>query len=234
MFCISLGTDGLEELLADHQEDATCVGRVKRLGELYSRFRPQRKEPRDKAPARHPAGDIPGSRTYSSVPADTSANEYDIVSDTVTVDAQDLFSQLTAMAYLGKRERRGYMHSIQEVTEGIIRVWRKWLADQCESKKWTDGESVVVHHEPPSSAAVGNGKARADSVSSPTKDPSILWINTGGDNVGIRFRVKERKWRQATPLLYTSDVDVAVSYEVQFEGTLVVHWRRCMNWTDLQ
>ncbi|KAK6391424.1 hypothetical protein LTR65_004588 [Meristemomyces frigidus] len=225
LFCISLGTDGLDELLANQHEDGRYVGEVRRLGELYSRFRPQRKEPKDKAPPRHPAGDIPGSRTYlGSVSASVAspANDADVVSDTVTVDAHDLFSQLTTMAYLGKREpRRGYMHSIQEVTEGTIRVWRKWLTDQCESKKWTDGETVVVHHDTPSSSTTGNSKARADSVYTPTKDPSVLWINTRDDNVGIRFRVKERKWRQAAPLLYTSDVDIAVSYEVQFEEILV-------------
>ncbi|KAK5138224.1 hypothetical protein LTR08_004920 [Meristemomyces frigidus] len=227
-FCTSLGTDGLPELLVEDENDVTCVGKVKKLGEMYSRFRPQRKEPDIQAPMRHPAGDVPGSRTHpdtDAAPGPSRSQDNDVVSETVTVDAQDLFSQLTTLVYLGKREpRRGMLFCIQEVSEGTIRVWRKWLADQCESKRWTDGEVVPVHHETPGSATSGNGKARADSVTGPaqpTKDPSILWINTRDDNVGIKFRVKERNRRQATPLLYTSDVDVAVSYEVVFEEILV-------------
>lgn len=113
--------------------------------------------------------------------------------------------------------------SVQEVSEGTIRVWRKWLADQCESKKWTDGENIVVHHDMSSSPSFSKNNAIADGVAEhhdPRKDPSILWINTRDDNVGIKFRVKERKWRRANPILFTSDIEVAASYEVEFEGTL--------------
>ena len=146
----------------------------------------------------------------------------EIVTESVTVDAHDLFSQLTTQAYLGKREStRGFLFSIQEVSEGTIRVWRDWLARQCESKKWTDGDTVIVHHDTPVVPAVGKGKGRSDSVTGyedPTKDPRILWVNTRDDNVGIRFRVLERTWKRDRPLLYSSDVEVAVSYQVEFEG----------------
>jgi len=230
LFCISLGTDGLDELAADVAGDQTkYVGQVKRMGELYSRFRPQRTEPAMGAPVKHPAGDVAGSRYSDSSSATAAASEVEEdekVRETVTVDAHDLFSQLTTLAYLGKREpRRGLLFSIQEVSEGTIRVWRNWLAEQCESKTWTDGEPVVVHHDSfqaPSSTNSGKGKARADSITvtgDMTNDPSILWVNTRDDNVGIKFRVKEKKWRRTnTPLLYSSETEVAVSYEVEFEG----------------
>ncbi|RMZ10226.1 hypothetical protein D0860_03912 [Hortaea werneckii] len=66
-----------------------------------------------------------------------------------------------------------------------------------------------------------------DDVSDPKEDPrrdkSILWINTRDDNIGIKFKVKEKKWRRTTamPILFESDVEVAVSYEVEFEEILV-------------
>lgn len=58
----------------------------------------------------------------------------------------------------------------------------------------------------------------------PKRDKSILWINTRDDNIGIKFKVKEKKWRRTTamPILFESDVEVAVSYEVEFEGRFSV------------
>ncbi|KAK3678298.1 hypothetical protein LTR78_001593 [Recurvomyces mirabilis] len=210
---------------------ASCVGRIRKAGALYSRFRPQLREP-PLQPQKHPAGDIPGSRTWR---APSSAADYvntldplpgdQVVSKNVTVDAHDLFSQLTTLVYLGKRETsRGLLFSIQEVSEGTIRVWREWLSKRCESKKWTDGEKVAVHRDPPVNPTSSRGKSRSDSVTGyedPTKDPSILWINTRDDNVGVKFRVKERNMRRANPILFSDDTEVAVSYEVEFEEVLV-------------
>lgn len=61
----------------------------------------------------------------------------------------------------------------------------------------------------------------SDTSEDPRKDGSILWVNTRDDNVGIKFKVKEKKWRRTTamPILFESDVEVAVSYEVEFEGS---------------
>ena len=190
-FCTSLGTDGLQELLVEDVAEMTCMGKVRKLGELYSCFRPQRNEPEFRLPMRHPAGDVPGSRTHpdtDAAPGPSMPPDNDVVSEMVTVDAQDLFTQLTTLVYLGKREpRRGMLFSIQEVSEGTIRVWRKWLADQCESKRWTDGEAVPVHHERVGSTVPSD--MRADGTTSslqPTKDPSILWTHTLDYNVGIK------------------------------------------------
>jgi hypothetical protein len=228
-FCTSLGTDGLHDVLDDI--DDRYVGQIERMGNLFSRFRPQHKEPDVRVVRRHPAGDIPGSRTHgASSSGDIARPQSDddpsnfVVTETVTVDAHDLFSQLTTLAFLGKREAsRGLLVSMQEVCEGTIRVWRDWLAKHCECKKWTDGEPIAVHHDTPGSPQGGKGSARArvDSVTSnagPTADSGVLWVNTRAQNVGIRFKVKEQSWRRNKPILYSSDVEVAVSYRVQFEG----------------
>ncbi|TKA81791.1 hypothetical protein B0A55_02150 [Friedmanniomyces simplex] len=194
------------ELLAKFNGQEPSVEPVKRAGSLYSRFRLQRKEP---------------DTAVAAVSSIAGLSAEDVVTESVTVDAHDLFSQLTTQAYLGKRETtRGFLFSIQEVSEGTIRVWRDWLARQCESKKWTDGDTVIVHHDTPPSVATSKGKGHSDSVTGfedPTKNPRILWINTRDDNVGIKFRVLERTWKRDRPLLYSSDVEVAVSYEVEFE-----------------
>ena len=247
MLCESLGTEGLDgghEVERSEQEgDVGDLGELGRLNGLYTRFRPRRKEPDFTVSYRHPAGDVPGSRTWqdpnNDTTADTPLERDEAVTETVTVDAHDLFSQLTAQVYLGKRSPfSGLLFSIQEVSEGTIRVWRHWLARQCERRGWTDGESVVVHHEPPEPQQEGTGKARADSVlgpgvggrEDPRKDPMVLWINTSGESVGVRFRVRERKQRRdRAPVLFASEEEVAVSYAVEFEGTFEVALRSLLS-----
>lgn len=195
------------------------------MSELYSRFRPVNKEPDFRSvPRPHPAGDVPGSNTYRSpeqfVEAWKAYTE-EPVTRAVHVDADMLFSQLETVAYLGRREyTRGLLCSIQEVCEGTIRVWRDWLAKQCETKHWTDGEPVAIYHDC-QSASTAKGKQRADSVSGitdPHKNASVLWLNTRDEHVGIKFRVKEKKWRRDNPVLIEREADVPVSYAVELEG----------------
>lgn len=162
-----------------------------------------------------------GSRTHPDSVLASSAHGLEVVSELVSIDASDLFSQLQTRAYLGRREQtHGILNAILGLNKGTIRVWRHWLADHCESKNWTDGEPIVIHHDTPSSSS-GDGRTRSDSVAGhdcPSKDPKILWLNTGDQNFGMKMRVKERQWRRINPLLHSSDVDVPVSYRVQFEG----------------
>lgn len=52
----------------------------------------------------------------------------------------------------------------------------------------------------------------------PTKDPQVLWINTRGEDVGIKFKVKRQQQRATNlPLMYSSDIELAVSYVIEFE-----------------
>jgi hypothetical protein len=129
-------------------------------------------------------------------------------------------SQLITVAYLGRREpSRGLLCSLQEVAEGTIRVWRDWLSRHCESRSFTDDSTVVVHRGSESSNKGEEGPHSATDIFDPRKDSRVLWINTRGEDVGIKFKVKRRK-QQASglPLLYSSDVELAVSYVVEFEG----------------
>jgi len=229
-FCTSLGTNGLQESIGEAEAADGHLGQFHRMRSLFSSFRPQRKEPNVQGQSRIPSGDVIESRSYrhpNSGPAGQ-LGPPDIVSETVTVDASDLFTQLTAQAYLGKRERtRGLLFNVQEVTEGTVRVWRDWLSKRCEGRTWTDGEAIAVHHDPPTSTDMSKGKTRDDSVTNAidlTKDERILWINTREPLVGIKMRVKKRKsWRTVDPVLYASDIDIPVSFEVDFEGVYVLH-----------
>jgi hypothetical protein len=220
LYCTPLGTEGLDSLLSDIQDEKQYLGQVKKFGTLFTRFRPESNEPEFKVKQRHPAGDVPGSRTYQDTtirPADLDKDN--VVRDIVNVDAHELFSQLTTVAYLGRREStRGLLCSLQEVAEGTIRVWRDWLSRHCESRSFTDNSMVVIHHGSESS----DQEARSDSVTGtgdPKKNSQVLWINTRGEDVGIKFKVKRQKQRATNlPLMYTSDIELAVSYVIEFEG----------------
>lgn len=224
LFCSSLRTDGLDSLLSDIDEKNLYVGQIKKLRGLYSRFRPERNEPEFKVTRRHPAGDVPGSRTWQDTTVRPAAqNEDNIVRDTITVDAQELFSQLITVAYLGRREStRGLLCSLQEVGEGTIRVWRDWLSRHCESRTFSDESTVAINYGGSSSESLDKSKVRSDSVvdmSDPTKDPRVLWINTKGEDVGVKIKVKRKKQQTTNvPLMYSSDVEVSVSYAIEFEG----------------
>jgi len=228
VFCTPLGTPGLQELVREVQDAGGTIGHLGRMSELYSRFRPVNKEPDFRSvPRPHPAGDIPGSNTYLSMEERSAAwKPYteEPVTRSIHVDADTLFSQLETFAYLGRREStRGLLCSIQDVCEGIIRVWREWLARQCEIKHWTDGEPVTILRDD-DNLATGKGKQRAHCMSemlAPRQDKSVLWLNTKGEHVGIKFRVKEKKWRRETPVLVEREADLPVSYIVELEEVLV-------------
>ena len=210
----------MDSLLLEIKDEKQYLGQVARFGKLFTGFRPEGNEPELRVKTRHPAGDVPGSRTWSDTTVrPTNRDRDNIVRDTVNVDAHELFSQLTTVAYLGRREStRGLLCSLQEVAEGTIRVWRDWLSRHCESRSFTDNSTVVIHHD---SESVDERKARTDSVVSacPTKDSQVLWINTRGEDVGIKFKVKRQQQRATNlPLMYTSDIELAVSYEIEFEG----------------
>ena len=212
----------MQELSRDIERGDKYVGIIKQMGQLRSRFRPVTKEPDWLSmPRPHPAGDIPGSRTY--VPAEAAAAKLadagNAVSRTVHIDAGCLFSQLETLAFLGRRETTlGIMCNIVEVCRGTIRVWREWLSKQCERKQWADGEQIAIIHED----SDGNRTTRSNSITTmtnPHKDPSILWLNTGREDFGIKFRVKEKKWRRDQPILaHVDEIELPVSYEVELEG----------------
>lgn len=150
---------------------------------------------------KHPAGDIPGSRTHPSS-ADPSIHvhntESNLVSQQVSLDADELFTQLIATLMLVKPgPRPDTILTAVEVCEGTIRVWRDWLAKQDKANI----NSTASH--------------------SPAHDPSILWVNTADNAVGVKFRVKERKWKRDVPVLISADEEVAVSYTVDLEEVVL-------------
>jgi len=180
------------------------------IGAMCSRFRPHRSETGRKPWAKHPAGDVPGSRTYTppasaastagpssepeakgKLPIEVEKDEQ-LVTQTVHLDSAEMFTQLCAQTFLATRGiKPGLFHQHVDINQGVIRVFRKWLA----------------------------GRVAAAGVVSEDKNASVLWANDG-EQLGIRLRVKQRSWKRDMPLIVNVDEDDAVLYEIQYEGKL--------------
>ena len=122
------------------------------------------------------------------------------MTEAVSLEAHELFSQLCAVSHMAKMApQRRVIQSFIELSDGTIRVFRDWLSKHANSDK--NGKPISSLH--------------------PLDDSSVLWVNNCNNNVGIKFRVRERKWRQGNPILFASDEEVAVSYEIEYEGISV-------------
>ncbi|RYC59397.1 hypothetical protein CHU98_g6801 [Xylaria longipes] len=159
------------------------------LNQLYSRFKPFLGDEN-----RRPRARWPTTRVIEGIEEPlTEVPSYD-----VNLEAGDLFTQLCAVTNLVKvGPRRGLFLSIDNVTDGVIRVWRDWLREQAE-RSATEQQQV--------------GQRCPD-------DSSILWIDPY-KNVGVRFRVLSREESQ-TPLLISRDEDPPVSYTLEYQELIV-------------
>lgn len=187
-FCTYQGTDGLSRYTEPSEDGPDLAKRLGNLRNLYSRFRPYRRElEAGGRRVRARPGDVPGSRTF---PGEVSEkHEGEKVKQTLTLEGHELFTQLVSQSNLVKvGPRHGLFTSFVEVEESVIRVWKEWLA-----------------------------RLAADDSANVPDEERILWANEAR-NTGLRFRVREKKYRREVPILMSVDEDLPVTYEVEFDG----------------
>ncbi|KAI9671046.1 MAG: hypothetical protein M1831_005131 [Alyxoria varia] len=281
ILCKYLGTKGLDDFSTANivNESPPPPGQtLHEYNNLYSRFWPYREEHvKARRRYRHPAGDIPGSRTYfadpppdsdpnpqhqatssnttstsshdpngeeaheaTSVEADEETTVYKTVKQLVNLDSGELFSQLQATTTLVKIGPRGLFFSTVAVSDGVMRVFRNWLAEisKVTARHDEGGNACKAQELGLAQVSLDETQRRKESAASIAlegenssevhqewncKDddhPAVLWVNDGR-NVGVRFSVRERKWRKDKPILFQHEEELAVSYEIQFEEVLV-------------
>lgn len=198
MYCTHLGTDGLQDALEYPPGDE--VGKLAYLFSRYSRFLPSKKEEEQLMQTARP-GDIPGSRTHpSSAPPSRRFSTGPLEVEQVSMDAHELFSQRCVASYMAKMSaRRSVIQSLVDVSDGQIRIFRDWLSKQVK--------------EP--------AAARSTDRIHPSEDSSILWVNNSGNSVGIKFRVRDSGARRDNPILFSSEEEVAVSYNLDIEEFII-------------
>lgn len=144
----------------------------------------------------------------------------------VHLDAGELFTQLRATTTLVKiGPKRGLFLSSVGVSDGVLRLFRNWLAEQAGAQSQEGNVSSEMAEDGSADMARGKGKARDPHAGRRSgcarleadERTDILWVNDG-KNVGVRFSVKEDVSRRDNPVLIQSDEDAAVSYEITFEG----------------
>jgi len=222
LFCDYLGTPGLSSAIegeGDAYNETNGIGLLGRLSGLYSRFRPIRPEMEQRVFRSHPAGDVPGypgfSTVFPSEPSPTTQEPEGLVSHSVHLDSHELFSQLcvvTNLVQLGPR--RGVFYSFVNVADGVVRIFRDWLASRAD-------ETTGKTSDPSSEDFEANSKIgfpKPDiGIHETHAEARMLWVDSR-KNVGIRVRIKERKWRRDMPILLHQNEDPAVTYSMDYEG----------------
>ena len=204
LYCDYLGTPGLNEEIQDHNPTyggADCqAAKEETMRKLYSHFRPTRKYPAPRIFPSHPAGDIPGSRTSEVVTHFTSRAQTRIVTQNVSLEAHELFTQLHFLVAIVQTSSHRALLSVENVVDKIQRLFRDWLAARA---------GATEAHELKASDSVTN---ELDSEAN-----EILWVDQN-KIVGLKVHVKERKGRERLPVLFQDDEDQAVSYSLDLEG----------------
>jgi hypothetical protein len=217
VFCQYLGTDGLSDkhegegsLYADCQ----TAERLGRLTALYSRFWPDPDtEEKYVIPNRRPrVGAIigPDGTVLGEGGPEVDKENYipkhepigGFVKRTINIESFEDFSQLCVIVSLVKVvPTSALLLSANTVNDGIVRVWRDWLGRHSNVVKRNVGD---VLHGP---------------ITSPDRDDddAILWID-GVKNVGLKLKVRERRWNRDVPVLQHRDEEMVVSYELYIEG----------------
>lgn len=128
----------------------------------------------------------------------------DCVKQVLNLESHELFTQLCAHANLVRMgPRRGLFNSIQPVEEGVVRVWRDWLGRVVNSR---DLDERVESSE-------GGRRVHGDE--------DVLWVDLNR-HVGLRLRVRKSELHRTLPVLWNAnDDDVAVSYEIEYQGTFL-------------
>ncbi|OCK82054.1 hypothetical protein K432DRAFT_441878 [Lepidopterella palustris CBS 459.81] len=221
-FCTYHGTDGLDIYTEPDDHDAAFVSRLGELRRLYSRFRPHRRGLEDGGRrVKNPAGDVPDTRTHPISPGKGRAVDKDeLVRQTLSLDGHELFAQLCCVSNLVKiGPRSGLFRCFVEVEDGVLRVWRDWMARMAERGEAGRGSESMEQDR----SGSGKGKEAVEenvNESPCLDDESILWVSSA-KNTGLRLRIRERMSRRDAPILLRVDEDVPVSYEIVYDELLV-------------
>ncbi len=136
LFCDYLGTPGLSNETEGQGELYHHLrGESGQLQHLYSHFRPIRADLGTSAVRPHPAGNVRSSRTGlldQTCLSVAQKQQLDLVKHNISLDAHELFTQLSITAALVQvGPRRGvFLSFIDIVDKRTPRIWRDWLVER--------------------------------------------------------------------------------------------------------
>jgi hypothetical protein len=196
LFVDSLGIGTCDQLESDDNIFSSVEGSggLGKLRGLYSHFRPLLPEEDREIRLRRRWGLDPSNSL--------SEKQTEYVSQDIRLESHELFSQLCTITNMVKvGPKRGLFFSCVNIGDGVIRVWRDWLTEQCASLAKCRG--------------FGPGSNTMEGEDQQYSKP-LLWSDIGR-HVGLRFRVLEGE-DVPTPTLVGPNEDTPVSYTLQYEG----------------
>lgn len=97
-----------------------------------------------------------------------------------------------------------------------MRVQKEWLRGVVERDKWVGGEEVE-ELAPVGIGGKGKEVVNDDDNERVLDEERILWVSPA-KNTGLKFRIREKKFRRDVPILVDVDEELPVSYEIEYEG----------------
>lgn len=144
----------------------------------------------------------------------------------VNLDPEEDFSQLCTVVNLVKvMPGTHLLLSAVTIEEGIIRLWRDWLMRQAQMLSDETAREAAGVEEEVILPGGGIQTRRTVDESSTSDHHRMLWVDNGR-NVGLRLRVREKKWNPSASILINRDEQSG--YQVEVEGRLI----RNRTWTD--
>ncbi|KAH6856306.1 cyclin-like F-box protein [Chaetomium sp. MPI-CAGE-AT-0009] len=208
LYCNYLSTDSFAS--AERKPGSGSSG----LGSIYTHFRPVEQD--EDRPRRATRGFRQHHHTTDATSNDSNSSAQEQRPSTdVYLDDDESFAQLCAVTNLVRMgPRPGMFRSHVNVSEGVLRVWRDWLAAQATGGRRRGGEQLQAEEG-------GDEGGEGDNDSDDHGDgDGVLWADASRD-VGVRFRVTEKDIRGQHPVLVASDEQLPVAYRLEFEELLV-------------
>lgn len=178
---------------------------LRKLRGLYSHFRPLLSDEVHKTRRRR-AGSWGFEQSNS-----LSEIQTDLVCQDVFLESHELFSQLCTFTKLVKQ---GFQPEIfmgwVNISGGVVRVWRDWLAEKCGSLSKTNVPGTG--HSPKVTRDQGPGGC-------------LLWADPR-QNTGLRIRVSKRE-EPPLAVLAGHNEEGSASYMLQYEGGFYVSENDC-------
>lgn len=235
VFCKYLGTDGLSDKYEGQgslYENVDTAQKLGRLTSLYSRFRPEATVEEQNSGARlvpssgmarvlGMVGFITADYNRDGDDQEQIGDEFRPVTRAVNLDGAEDFSQLCAVVNLVKVMPGSHLLlSAVTIEDGVIRLWRDWLRNQVQMLKAGAGLGATDVEEEVIVPGGGVQRRRTVDESSTSDSHRMLWVD-GHKNVGLKLRVREKRWNLNAPILIHQDEERQVGYEVDIEGTSV-------------
>jgi len=202
IFCHYLGS-GSPTRIEDTASNDESTSKLGRLANIYSHFRPLLPEKDRTSIKLHPAGGL-----FIGQPSGVVDSETGYACQDIHLESHELFSQLCTYTNLVKvSNSRGLLQTSVGISDGVIRVWRNWLAGRCGASV----ENSSCDTRPGTSKGIDGEEVK----------DGLLWADNK-KHVGLRMSVIEKQ-NPDQFVVDSPEEDAFVSYVLQYEGMSLLY-----------